>query len=275
MTTRILDTGTEHLICEITDHVAIVTLNNPKKRNAFSSEMTAALHGVLKTTGEDADVRVLVLTGAADAFCAGGDVSSMGASLADGAATPNADAMIQRLRNAQEAVSLALYEFPKPTIAALPGAAAGAGLSLALACDLRIAAQSAQLVPAFGAIGLSGDFGGSWLLSHLIGPARAKEIYFTGRRVTAEDGFDLGLFNQVVADPELPGATLELAQQLAKGAPVALRYMKDNINSAMMSDFRSALRLEADRMIRSMLTEDHRNAAQAFLEKRKPVFKGR
>ncbi|MBJ6371685.1 enoyl-CoA hydratase-related protein [Sedimentitalea arenosa] len=275
MTTRKLDTGTDHLSCEVSEHVALITLANPAKRNALSEPMTQALRRILDATEQDTDVRVLVLTGAGGALCAGGDVGGMGATLSGGTARPDSEAMIQRLQEAQEAIALRLYEFPKPTIACLPGPAAGAGLSLALACDLRVACDSAMLVPAFAAIGLSGDFGGSWLLSQLIGPARAKEIYFTGRRVPASEALELGLVNRVTPDGSERDDALALAAELAAGAPIALRYMKDNINRAGSMDFRSALRNEADRMIRSMLTEDHRNAAEAFLEKRKPVFRGR
>ena len=274
MTTRTLKTGTDLLQCTVTDHVAIITLNNPDKRNALGDELSPALRRMLEETEADPDVRVLVITGAGTAFCAGGDIGGMGATLSGGSAKPDVEAMIRRLQQAQETLSLRLYEFAKPTIAALPGAAAGAGMSIALACDLRIAAHSATLVPAFGAIGLSGDFGGSWLLSHLIGPGRAKEIYFTGRRIMPAEGHALGLFNRVVADDALMDETRALAAELAAAAPVALRYMKENHNRAMSTDLRSAMRMEADRMIRSMMTEDHQNAAEAFLKKRKPVFKG-
>jgi enoyl-CoA hydratase/carnithine racemase len=273
MTTRSIETGTDHLLCSVTDHVGVITLNNPDRRNALSSQMTEALARILTDFETDPDVRVLVLTGAGGAFCAGGDVRSMGESLAKGRA-PDAETMIQTLQKGQDRISLRLYEFPKPTIAALPGPAAGAGMSIALACDLRVAGHSALLVPAFGAIGLSGDFGGSWLLAHLIGPARAKDIYFTGRRILPMEGQDLGLFNRVVADESLMEDALALATELATAAPIALRYMKKNINRAMSSDFGTALNREAEHMIHSMLTEDHRNAAKAFVEKRKPEFKG-
>lgn len=274
MTTRTLQTGTDHLQCTVTDHVALITMNNPSKRNALSSELTPALGRMLQETETDPDVRVLVLTGAGSAFCAGGDIGGMGASLAGGSGRPDTEAMIRRLQTAQDAVSLRLYDYAKPTIAALPGAAAGAGMSIALACDLRVAAQNAVLVPAFGAIGLSGDFGGSWLLSRLLGPGRAKEIYFTGQRISADDGLALGVFNRVLPNETMMSGTMALASELAMAAPIALRFMKDNINRGMSTDFRTALRGEADRMIRSMMTDDHKAAAKAFLEKRAPEFKG-
>lgn len=271
---RTLDTGTDQLFCSVTDHVATITLNNPARRNALSDQIGAALPRMLAETEADPDVRVLVLTGAGTAFCAGGDLSSMGDRLA-GDGEPDREAMIERLSSAQNAMSLKLYEYSKPTIAALPGAAAGAGMSIALACDLRIAATSAALVPAFGMIGLSGDFGGSWYLSHLIGPGRAKEIYFTGRRILPDEGQALGVFNHVVADEDLAQSTAEMAAKLATGAPIALQYMKANHNHAMVSDLASTLQVEADHMIRSMLTEDHKQAAIAFMNKQKPEFSGR
>jgi 2-(1,2-epoxy-1,2-dihydrophenyl)acetyl-CoA isomerase len=170
---------------------------------------------------------------------------------------------------------LRLADHSKPTIAALPGVAAGAGLSIALACDLRIATASTFITTAFRNIGFSGDYGGSWLLTQLIGPARAKDLYFTARRVQADEALQLGIFNQVVADEELANATRELALHIASGPPVALGYMKENINRAVTGDLRSCLAMEADRMTRCAATTDHKEAVRAFMEKRQPTFSGR
>ncbi|SDC08294.1 enoyl-CoA hydratase-related protein [Ruegeria marina] len=274
MTSRAVETKSPLVLCSVTDHVATITLNNPEKRNAMSGDMTEALADLLLTMELDSDVRVLVLTGAGGAFCAGGDITSMGGALA-GDGEPDTDAMIRRLRHAQEVVALRLYNLGKPTIAALPGAAAGAGMSLALACDLRVCAESGFLLPAFGAIGLSGDFGGSWLLSQLAGPSRAKEIYFTNRRIVAAEALALGLANRVVADTDLEHEALKLAREIASFAPMALRYMKENHNRARTADLRTSMEMEADRMIRTLLSADHIEGARAFLEKRKPEFKGR
>ena len=274
MTTRRIKTGTPEVLASVSDHVATITLNRPEKRNALSESLTPALRAALDAAESDPDVRVIVLTGAEGAFCAGGDVGGMGDKLGGGT-PPSTDDMIRRLQVGQEAVSLRLHDCPKPTIAALPGPAAGAGMSIALACDMRIAATSATLVPAFGRIGLSGDYGGSWFLSRLIGPARAKEVYFTGRRIDPEEGLTLGLFNRVVPDEELAQATAEMAGQIAASAPIALRYMKENHNRAQVMDLKSTLAMEADRMIRTMQTEDHKRAVKAFFAKEKPVFEGR
>ncbi len=274
MTTQI-DTGTQTLLCNVADGVATLTLNNPDKRNALGDEMTPALREMLLRLESDPEVRVLVLTGAGQAFCAGGDISGMGSNLGGDGRKPGFEDMVRGLQHAQETVTLRLYEFAKPTIAALPGAAAGAGMSISLACDMRIAADNAQLVPAFGQIGLSGDFGGSWLLSRLIGPGRAKEVYFTGRRIGAEEGLALGVFNRVVPYDTLQTETAEIAAQIAKGPPIALRYMKENHNRAATSDLKTTLAQEADRMMRCLHTEDHKEAAAAFFAKRPPEFKGR
>ena len=168
-----------------------------------------------------------------------------------------------------------MADHSKPTIAALPGVAAGAGLSIALACDIRIAAASAFITTAFRNIGFSGDYGGSWLLTQLVGPARAKDLYYTARRVQSEEALQMGIFNQVVADEALASATQELARHIASGPPIALGYMKENINRAVVADLRSCLALEADRMTRCAATSDHKEAVKAFLEKRQPTFSGR
>lgn len=274
MTVQHLNTGTEQLQCSLSGHVATLTLNNPRKRNALGSEMTTALTEMLTQLDINPDVRVLVVTGAGDAFCSGGDVSDMGDALAGGG-EPDAHLMIRNLRTIQNNTVLQLYNFSKPTIATLPGPAAGAGMSLALACDLRVCAASGYLLPAFGGIGLSGDFGGSWLLNHAIGPAHAKEIYFRNKPIRPENGLALGVFNAVVTDAELAETTRTLANEIAQFAPKALIYMKENQNRARTADFRTCLDMEADNMIRTLLSEDHKEGAQAFLEKRAPIFRGR
>ena len=278
MDRKAVETGTEQLLCEVEGSVATITLNRPDKRNALSNELTPALRRMLLTVEADPSVRCVVITGAGRAFCSGGDVSGMGGG-APAAPTegprPTLEDAIRKLQHGQETLTLRLFDLAKPTIAALPGAAAGAGMSIALACDLRIAAKSAFITTAFANIGLSGDYGGSWLLTQLVGVARAKELYYTGRRVGADEGLALGIFNEVVADEELPARARSLAESIAAGPPIALRYMKENLNRAVGADLRSALALEADRMVRCTRTEDHREAVQAFIGKRKPTFKGR
>lgn len=273
-----VDTGTEQLLAEIEDGVATITLNRPRKRNALSDQLTPALRESLLRFDEDPDVRVVVLTGAGTAFCAGGDVSGMGSNRgpkrASGAVKRSFQDGVRELQRKQETLTLRLFDLSKPTIAALPGPAAGAGFSIALACDLRLASESAFVTTAFANIGLSGDYGASWLLPQLVGIAKAKELFYTSRRIGAAEGLALGIFNEVVDDDRLAERTAELARTIADGPPVALRYMKENLNRAVGGDLRTCLALEADRMSRSAQTEDHREAVAAFLAKRAPVFKG-
>ncbi len=165
---------------------------------------------------------------------------------------------------------------PKPVIAALPGAAAGAGLSLALACDLRVAAESAILTTAFAKVGFSGDYGGTFFMTQLIGAAKARELYYLSDRVDAKEAERLGLVNRVVADAALESETRALATRIASGATIAYRYMKENIGRALSgASLEECLDMEATHHVHTGLTQDHRDAAQAFVEKRTPVFTGR
>jgi enoyl-CoA hydratase/carnithine racemase len=272
---RTVETGTTHLLCRIEDGVAVLTLNRPESRNALSMEMTPALRRLLLELAADREVGCLVLTGAGRAFCAGGDVKGMAQRNSAEGPPVSVEENVQQLRMRQAEVSAAIHELNKPVIAALPGPAAGAGLSIALACDLRIAAESAFISTAFVNIGFSGDFGGSWFLTQLVGPAKARELYFTGDRVDARECERLGIFNRVVPDATLESETTALAQRIASGPRIALAYMKENLNRALTQDLRTCLELEAEHMVRTRMTEDHREAVKAFIEKRRPVFRGR
>src|SRR6516225_8456238 len=235
MATRKIETGTDDLRAEITDGVAILTMNRPERRNALSGEMLTAMGQALAQCEADPDVAVVVLTGAGGAFCAGGDVKGMASGTGGGStarAGADIDSRIHAQRISQRATAGKLYRMPKPTIAALPGAAAGAGLSLALACDLRIAAENAVLTTAFARVGFSGDYGGTYFLTQLVGSAKARELYFLSERVDAKEALRLGLVNWMVPADQLEASTREIAQRLAKGPRVAYRYMKENINRA-------------------------------------------
>jgi len=172
-------------------------------------------------------------------------------------------------------VSAALFDFPKVTIAALPGPTAGAGLSIALSCDLRVAAPTAMLTTAFAKVGFSGDFGGSWFMTRLVGLAKATELYLTSDKVSAEDAVRLGLVNAILPGDDFPAEALAYAATFAKGPAVAYRYMKENLHRALYADLRTALDAEAVAMTRTAGTADHREAARAFVEKRTPNFSGR
>jgi 2-(1,2-epoxy-1,2-dihydrophenyl)acetyl-CoA isomerase len=276
--TRSIDTGTNDLLAHVDRHVGVITFNRPDRRNALSNDMYSGFDRALAAMTLDVDVRVVMVTGAGRAFCAGGDVKAMNESHRTGMARPgrstNVDDSIAQLRRSQRAVSLALHQFPKPVVAVLPGAAAGAGLSIALAADIRLAAERAVLVTAFATVGASGDFGGSWFLTHLVGTAKAKELYLTSPRLTANEARDLGMVNQVLPDEGFEMAALAWCQALAERAPIAARLMKENLNRAITCDLATALDAEAASMVRAMSTADHREAAAAFVEKRTPVFRG-
>jgi 2-(1,2-epoxy-1,2-dihydrophenyl)acetyl-CoA isomerase len=271
-----LDTGTEDLLGRVDDGVAVLTMNRPERRNALSGAMLAALGTTLARLEVDDDVGCVVVTGSGGAFCAGGDVKDMAQvnQAADGRRI-TLDERIHLQRLDQRATSGRLYEMPKPTIAMVPGAAAGAGMSIALACDLRYGAERAVLTTAFARVGFAGDYGGTWFLTRLVGPARARELYFLSPRLDASQALALGLFNGVFPDERLEDETMAVARRLAGGPRVAYRYMKENLNRAVRGELGECLDMEAAHHIRTGLTEDHREAAAAFVEKREPVFKGR
>ena len=271
-----VDTGTEELLCQIEDRVATITLNRPEKRNALSDNLTPALRQVLLDLDTRQDVGCLVITGAGSAFCAGGDIGGMGAGSADpDAPKPTIQESTRALQHKHDTLTPRLFEHSKPTIAALPGVAAGAGFCIALACDIRIAAASAFVTTAYRNIGFSGDYGGSWLLNQLVGPAKTKELFYTARRVHSDEALALGIFNQVVPDEDFLTETMNLAKHIASGPPIALGYMKENINAATGCDLRASLNMEADRLMRCASTKDHKEAVAAFMAKRTPVFTGR
>ena len=266
---RELETGSPQLRFRIEAGVGVVTLDDPASRNALGAELRPVLRRTLDRVAEDDAIRCLLLTGAGEAFCSGGNAKAM--------ATDEQPPLAERIRAIgwESEASAVIHEMPKPSIAALPGAAAGAGFSLALACDLRIAAERAFLVTSFARLGLPGDFGGSWLLTQLVGPARARELYYFSPRVSARDALAMGLVNRVVEDERLPEEALAWARELAEGPPVAYRMMKENLNRALVEDLRSCIAEEAKRQCWAGETQDFAEAARAFVEKRKPRFRGR
>ena len=275
-----IDTGTNELLCDLEDGVATVTLNKPNKRNALGDILTPALRTILLTLEADERCGAILLTGAGRAFCAGGDVSGMGSNRgkANGAGSdapkeaPTLDEAVRALIEKQESLTLRMAELDKPIVAALPGPAAGAGLSIALAADLRIMADNTFVTTAFRNIGLSGDYGSSWFLTRLIGPAVAKELLMTGRRIPADECLRLGIVNRIVPFDDLATEARALALELANGPRAALRTMKRNVNAAVLGDLRGSLAAEAEGMVRSVRTTDHKEAVRAFIEKRAPRF---
>ena len=275
MTQSQIDTGTSDLLASLDAGVLTLTLNRPDARNAMSRAMTQALADQLAAAELDPAVRCIVLTGAGTGFCAGGDVKGMAAA-GDGTVGNNTiDGAIHRQRINQRATAGKLFKMPKPTIAALPGPAAGAGLSLAMACDLRIMSSTAIMTTAFAKVGFSGDYGGTYFMTQLVGAAKARELYFLSDRVSAEEALRIGLANWVCEPDQLAAKTREIALRLATGATVAYRYMKENLNRAMNGEVDDCLDLEATHHVHCGQTQDHRDATKAFVEKREPVFHGR
>src|SRR5215218_8158405 len=240
-------------------------MNRPERRNAMSGPMLDAMARVLAAVEVDDDVGCIVLTGAGGAFCAGGDVKGMASGGDGGAGAPTTtfDVRVHRQRLNQRA------------IAALPGAAAGAGMSLALACDLRYAVPGAVLTTAFAKVGFAGDYGGTWFLTRLVGSGKARELYFFSDKLSAEDAERLGIVNAVFPAESFEADVLAKARQLAAGPRVAYRYMKENLNRAVHGELGECLDMEAAHHNRTGQTEDHREAAKAFVEKRPPTFVGR
>jgi 2-(1,2-epoxy-1,2-dihydrophenyl)acetyl-CoA isomerase len=277
MTDRTIDTGTNHLLAEVRSGVAVLTFNRPERRNALSGEMLAGMRLALGEAETDPAVRCVVVTGAAGAFCAGGDVKGFaeGSARADGPG-PSLDERVHQQRLDQRATSGALWSMPKPTLAVLPGPAAGAGLSIALACDLRVAVEGAVMTTAFAKVGFSGDYGGTWFLTQLVGPAKAKELYYLSDRLDTAQAEKLGLLNWVLPADGFEDGWMAIAKRLASGPAIAHRYMKENINRAALgADVMEAMDLEVTHHQRCGQTEDHLEASKAFVEKREPTFRGR
>ncbi len=261
--------------------VALITLNRPDSLNAMGGQLMPLLAAHLADCASDESVRCLVLTGAGRAFCAGGDVKGMAAGRdvlpgGDDKRSPAAEFAqgVRTLRDSQRRTSYVLHTMPKPTIAMVNGHAVGAGLSLALACDLRVASDQAKLGTVFRNVGFSGDFGGSYFLPRLVGMERARQLYFTGEILIAEDALKIGMVSRVVPHDKLEEETLALAAQLASGPTLAYARMKENLNRSASSDLLTLLDQEALNMRLSATTSDHREAAKAFVEKRSPTFAG-
>ncbi len=268
--------GAGTVLFRLHDGVATVTLNRPERRNAVSWQLVEDLLAAIDRARAERDLRVLVLTGAGADFCVGADLARVGSDSAGDQETRtlrgrSAADDLDRLTRASAIVER-LVSFPMPTIAAINGACAGAGLSFALAADFRLAAQSAAFNTAFVSAGVSGDFGSAWLLTRVVGEARARALLLDPGKVTAAEAAALGLVTEITAD--LPARVAELAGKLAAQAPRAMLYAKRNLADAALTTLPDYLRNEVPRMVDCARSGDARRAAQAFLEKRKPVFTG-
>lgn len=271
MSERKIDTGTDHLLFTVRDGVGTLTLNRPEARNAYSVEMREAFVPAVAKAIADPEVGVILIIGAGKAFCAGGDVKNMGGRTQ----MPSDEERILEMKTRHRGITGALATCNKPVIAAIPGPAVGAGLALALAADVRIAAASAFLSTGYAKIGFSGDYGIAWLLVRAVGESRARELMFTCERVTAERAERINLVNSVLPDADFHAKAFEYAAAIAAGPRLALRTIKQNLNEVRDIDYLTAIDNEATRLVPLSHTNDHKEAVKAFVEKRKPVFTDR
>lgn len=264
-----IGTGTDTVLAEVVDGVGVITLNRPERRNALHAEMYVAVPRLLEQFTADDAIGSVLITGSGNAFCAGGDVRDGNSAKQtpgerDDDVEANVRAQSAQLADNARMVTL-LHRMPKVTIAALPGAAVGAGMSIALAADLRVAARSARLIPGWSKLAFSGDFGGAWFLTRLLGPAKALELLIADEPVDAEAGQRLGLFNRVVDDADLRDSAIRWAAQIAAGPTSAFAGTKANVLDAQCLPLEQALLSESERMVRSGMTAEHRAAVKAWL----------
>jgi len=261
----------ECLIYEVKDGIATLTLNRPDRLNALGGSLRDDLHAAVTRSAADPEVRVMVITGAGKGFCSGGDVKAMGEAKAGQRERP----LIEKIAPGRDRTLLAMREAPQPIIAAVNGAAAGAGMNLALGCDIRIASTAARFTQAFVKRGLHPDWGGTYFLPRMVGTAKACEMIFTGDVIDAAEAERLGIVSRVVAPEELMPTAYELARRIAAGPPVAIRLAKRSIYANSELDLRAALQVETMAQNICFETEDATEGIRAFGEKRAPVFKGR
>jgi len=261
----------ECLIYEVADHIATLTLNRPERLNALGGSLRHDLLTAVEAATADSDVRVIVITGAGRGFCSGGDVKAMREARESG----NAGSIEEKVAPIRDRVVLALRDSPKPTLAAVNGPAAGAGMNLALACDMRIASTEAKFAQAFVRRGLHVDWGGTYFLPRIVGTAKACELIFTGDVIEAEEALSLGIVSSVVAPSDLISTAYELARKIAAGPPIAIRMAKRSLYHNLDCDLRQALEQETYSQIVCRDTEDAAEGVLAFTEKRPPRFTGR
>lgn len=252
------------------DGIATLVMNRPERLNALNTELVTALDDALGRLAKDGSVRVVVLTGAGRAFCAGGDL----ALISQGRETGAIRGLQLLLASGTQAV-LTMRTMPLPVIAAVNGAAAGAGMNLALAADIRIAAEEATFGQNFAKVGLFPDFGGTYFLPQIVGPAKAAELFYTGDMIDANTALSLGIVNQVVPATQLDAEVKALAQKIAQGPPLPICAVKKTLFGSEQEKLTLALGREVEEQVRCYLSDDCKEGIQAFFEKRQPKFRGK
>lgn len=260
----------EHLIYKVDNLVATITLNRPETLNALTPGMRTSFAAALDLAENDDKVRVIVITGAGKGFCSGGDVKAMNEARKSG----KASVMDDRIDPIRDRIVLAMRDSTKPLIAAVNGAAAGAGMNIALACDIRIAADTAKFGETFAKRGLHPDWGGTYFLPRIVGTAKACELIWSGKMITAQDALELGIVSQLATPDALMATTLEMANSFAAGPPIVIRMAKRAIHRSMDSTLREALEYETYAQNTCSSTQDAKEGIAAFVEKREPVFTG-
>ena len=261
----------ECLIHEVKDHVATLTLNRPERLNALGGTLREDLHDAITRSAADSEVRVIIITGSGKGFCSGGDVKAMSEAKEGKRERP----LMEKIAPGRDRTLLAMREAPQPIIAAVNGAAAGAGMNLALGCDIRLASTAAKFSQAFVKRGLHPDWGGTYFLPRIVGMAKACELIFTGAVIDAAEALRLGIVSQVVAPEELLPAAHALARAIAAGPPIAIRLAKRGLYRNAESDLRTALEYETFAQNTCFETEDATEGIKAFVDKRAPQFRGR
>jgi 2-(1,2-epoxy-1,2-dihydrophenyl)acetyl-CoA isomerase len=258
------------LIYEVEENIATLTMNRPERLNALGDTLRTDLHEAITTASGDPNVRAIILTGAGRGFCSGGDVKAMNEAKQRQASSP----MMDKIAPSRDLTVLAMRDAPKPIIAAINGPAAGAGMNIALGCDIRIASSTARFGETFVKRGLHVDWGGTYFLPRIVGMAKACELIFTGDIIDAEEALALGMVSQVVEPEALMDTVRALARRIAAGPPIAIRLAKRALYHNQECDLRAALEYETYAQNICRETEDASEGIRAFVEKRLPNFKG-
>jgi len=260
----------EDLIYEVRDRVATITLNRPERLNALTPAMRESMLSAMQHADADSEVRAIIVTGAGRGFCSGGDVKAMAEAREKGTVNP----MDERIAPIRDRVVLAMRNADKPVIAAINGAAAGAGMNIALACDIRIAARDIKMGQTFSKRGLHPDWGGTYFLPRIVGIAKACELIWSGKLISADEALDLGIVTRLTEPEQLMSEAMELARSFADGPPIAIRLAKRAMYKNMDTSLEEALEYETFAQNICAATKDAKEGIAAFVEKREPNFSG-